>query len=182
MRLASPPQMSLFRHSPLRQAAAMPPNARRSRDRSDRFSSPGAPGRRKAGAYTPATPNESAPTTGALPNFNHQTLTQRFWPPCPQGGVRPQRLHRVNSWRSLWVSPGPSSPQGPPARGRPAEARSPWSRVSWPAFDDNKRSLLALANLDEAYGKLLRLPLSELARTGYSVCPRGSVCSRMSPR
>ena len=68
---------------------------------------------------SPATPNESAPKTGALPNINRLTLTRRSWPPCPQG--RP-------SWRSLWVSPGASSPLGPPARGRPAEARSPGSR------------------------------------------------------
>jgi hypothetical protein len=29
--------------------------------------------------------NESAPTSGALPNFNRQTLTRRSWPLYPQG-------------------------------------------------------------------------------------------------
>ena len=74
--------------------------------------------RKRGNRSSPATPNESAPKTGALPNFNRQTLTRRSWPPCPQG----------LSWRSLWVSPWASSPLGPPARGPPAAARSPGSR------------------------------------------------------
>ena len=41
--------------------------------------------RKQGHPIRPATPNESAPTTGALPNFNRQTLTRRSWPPCPQG-------------------------------------------------------------------------------------------------
>src|SRR6185437_1211730 len=60
---------------------------------------------------TPAAPKKRRPGSRGAPNFNCQIVTRRSWPPCPQG--RP-------FWRSLWVSPGASSPLGPPARGRPA--------------------------------------------------------------
>ena len=60
-----------------------------------------------------------APRFAGAPNFNSQTLTPRSWPPCPQ--VRP-------SWRSLWVSPGVSSPWDHPQEVDLQKARSPGSR------------------------------------------------------